>query len=128
MAGHLVPLAVDRARARRRGLPGSHCRSSRSRRVVGGFAKQELAGDVARLVGHLGIARYAVVGHDWGGTVGYLLAADHPDRVSALVVEEELLPGIDVVIPEPGRSHYPSWHGPFFQWLRTSRRSSASRS
>jgi pimeloyl-ACP methyl ester carboxylesterase len=30
-----------------------------------------------------------------------------------LVVEEEMLPGVDAVVPEPGRSHYPAWHGPF---------------
>jgi pimeloyl-ACP methyl ester carboxylesterase len=29
------------------------------------------------------------------------------------VVEEELLPGTSVTIPEPGRRHYPTWHCPF---------------
>ena len=24
-----------------------------------------------------------------------------------------MLPGIDVPIPDPGREHYPTWHGPF---------------
>ena len=62
---------------------------------------------------HRGIGAFAVVGHDWGGTVGFLLAADLPERLRALVVEEEMLPGTDVAIPEPGRSHYPTWHGPF---------------
>jgi pimeloyl-ACP methyl ester carboxylesterase len=33
--------------------------------------------------------------------------------VTALVVEEEILPGIDVDIPAPGAAHYPTWHGPF---------------
>jgi pimeloyl-ACP methyl ester carboxylesterase len=80
---------------------------------TGQFAKAALADDVIALADHFGIERFAVVGHDWGGTVGYLLAADHPDRVRALVVEEEVLPGIDVPVPEPGRSHYPDWHGPF---------------
>ncbi len=80
---------------------------------TGGFAKEELADDVIAVADHLAIDRFAVVGHDWGGTLGYLLAADHPGRVGALVVEEELLPGIDVTVPEPGSSHYPSWHGPF---------------
>ena len=77
------------------------------------FAKEALAEDVIGLMNRLGVGKFAVVGHDWGGTVGYLVAADHRDRLGALVVEEELLPGIDVAIPEPGRGHYPAWHGPF---------------
>jgi pimeloyl-ACP methyl ester carboxylesterase len=79
----------------------------------GTFAKEELARDVVALAARFGLARFALVGHDWGGTVGYLVAADHRDRVAALVVEEELLPGSGVPIPEPGRSRYPDWHGPF---------------
>ena len=42
-----------------------------------------------------------------------MLAAERPDLVSALVLEEEILPGIDAAIPEPGASVYPCWHGPF---------------
>ena len=80
---------------------------------TGGFTKEELADDVMTVADHLGLGRFAVVGHDWGGTLGCLAAADHPDRIGALVVEEELLPGVDVAVPEPGNSHYPSWHGPF---------------
>jgi haloacetate dehalogenase len=79
----------------------------------GPFDKETLATEIISLLAHLDIGSFAVVGHDWGGTVGYLLAADFPDRVRALVVEEEMLPGIDVAIPEPGRSYYPTWHGPF---------------
>ncbi|WP_309235333.1 alpha/beta hydrolase [Streptomyces sp. TRM64462] len=79
----------------------------------GRFDKESLAGDVIALADRLGVPRFAVVGHDWGGTVGYLAAAAHPRRVWALAVEEEVLPGIDVEIPEPGRGHYPDWHGPF---------------
>jgi len=60
-----------------------------------------------------GIRRFALVGHDWGATVAALLAVKAPTAVTALVVEEEILPGIDVDIPAPGRDIYPSWHGPF---------------
>lgn len=79
----------------------------------GGFEKEALAADVIALADRWGLGEFAVVGHDWGGTVGHLLAADHPHRVSALAVEEEVPPGADVPIPEPGRGHYPDWHGPF---------------
>lgn len=83
-----------------------------STRGPGPFTKEALASDVVRLVDRLGVARLAVAGHDWGGTVGYLLAADHRARIAALVVEEELLPGLPEEIPEPGRAWYPAWHGP----------------
>jgi len=79
----------------------------------GPFDKETLAGEVTRLLDRLDVGRFSVVGHDWGGTVGYLLAADQPERVLALVVEEEMLPGIDATIPASGREYYPTWHGPF---------------
>jgi pimeloyl-ACP methyl ester carboxylesterase len=44
--------------------------------------------DVEDLVAHLGLTRFAVVGHSMGGTVGYAYAARHPDQVDALVVED----------------------------------------
>ena len=80
---------------------------------AGSFDKETLAAEVADLLGRLHVREFAVIGHDWGGTIGFLLAADLRSRVRALVVEEELLPGSSVMIPEPGRSHYPTWHGPF---------------
>ena len=77
------------------------------------FRKAALA-DWARVrLAGAGISRFAVVGHDWGATVGYFLAAGAPESVTALVVEEEVLPGADVEIPAPGRDRYPAWHGPF---------------
>ncbi|MDI6943644.1 alpha/beta fold hydrolase [Microbacterium barkeri] len=77
------------------------------------LAKQSLAEWMHDALRRRGLARYAVIGHDWGGTVGTLLAATGPDTVNALVIEEEILPGVDVAIPAPGSDHYPSWHGPF---------------
>ena len=44
-----------------------------------------LVDDVAALVAEIG-APVHVVGHDWGGAVGYLLAADCPDLVRTLTV------------------------------------------
>ena len=74
----------------------------------GPFDKETLAGEVTRLLSTLEVDQFAVVGHDWGATIGYLLAADHPHRVRALAVEEEMLPGINATIPDPGRQHYPT--------------------
>jgi pimeloyl-ACP methyl ester carboxylesterase len=41
--------------------------------------------DVAQLIATLG-ERAVVVGHDRGGIIGWLLAADHPERVERLVI------------------------------------------
>ncbi|WP_272952118.1 alpha/beta fold hydrolase [Kribbella jejuensis] len=75
------------------------------------FRKTDLARWLGNEVG--GLTRFSIVGHDWGGTVALLLAAAMPESVNAVVIEEEVLPGIDVDIPAPGAGHYPSWHGPF---------------
>ncbi|HBJ29822.1 MAG TPA: alpha/beta hydrolase, partial [Dehalococcoidia bacterium] len=50
-----------------------------------GYDWQTLASDVAGLMSHLGINEYPVLGHSWGGNVAINLAANYPDRVSALV-------------------------------------------
>ncbi|MCA0158603.1 alpha/beta hydrolase [Tsukamurella sp. M9C] len=80
---------------------------------TGDFRKSALAARVRDRLAADGIARCAVIGHDWGGTVAVNLAAAAPEIVAALVVEEEILPGIDVAVPSPGREHYPDWHGAF---------------
>ncbi|TDU01856.1 pimeloyl-ACP methyl ester carboxylesterase [Streptomyces sp. 846.5] len=77
------------------------------------FRKAALADWVQARLAQAGVTRFAVIGHDWGATVGYVIAARAPESVSALVVEEEILPGVDVAIPEPGQACYPAWHGPF---------------
>lgn len=49
------------------------------------YAKETLARDVIGVLGQVGVDSFAVVGHNWGGTVAYLLAAAWRDRVRALV-------------------------------------------
>lgn len=49
-------------------------------------SKREMAGDVVRLMAHLGHERFAVVGHDRGSLVAFRTAMDHPELVSHLVV------------------------------------------
>jgi pimeloyl-ACP methyl ester carboxylesterase len=83
-----------------------------SDRPNGGYDKRTLADDVVALTEVLGVERFALVGHDFGGTVAYTLAATYPDRVSHLVIEEELLPGVSV--PDSLASpRYPRWHNAF---------------
>lgn len=53
---------------------------------AGPYTIDLLAGDVAALLDHLGIARAAVVGLSVGGMIAQALAAARPDRVAALVL------------------------------------------
>jgi pimeloyl-ACP methyl ester carboxylesterase len=46
----------------------------------------ELAADLAALIRALGLERAYVIGHDWGGTLAYLLAAEHPELVERLII------------------------------------------
>ncbi len=45
-----------------------------------------LAGDLANLIRALELPQVYLVGHDWGGTLAYCLASEHPELVSRLVV------------------------------------------
>src|SRR5205085_2915037 len=53
---------------------------------VADYAIDRLARDVVTALDFLGVAKAAVVGHDWGGAVGWWLALRHPDRVARLAV------------------------------------------
>jgi pimeloyl-ACP methyl ester carboxylesterase len=50
------------------------------------FATPRLVADVLDLADVLGAERFHLVGHDWGGQVAWLTAAEHPDRVATLTV------------------------------------------
>ena len=54
--------------------------------------------DVVGLADHLGLETFAFCGYSAGARVGYQLAADHPDRVAALVALGTVDPEVD---PEP---------------------------
>lgn len=47
------------------------------------WQKEQVASDVLALLDQLGLRRVVLVGHDWGGVVGYLLALRAPERFSA---------------------------------------------
>ena len=50
------------------------------------YGIQALAGDVIALMDALGLERAHVVGHDWGGSLAWVAATLHPDRVASLVI------------------------------------------
>jgi pimeloyl-ACP methyl ester carboxylesterase len=59
---------------------------SPSARPVGrsAYRLRELTADVLALLDEAGLGSAHVVGHDWGGIVGWALAAWHPERVRTL--------------------------------------------
>jgi pimeloyl-ACP methyl ester carboxylesterase len=48
------------------------------------YRVSELCADVLAIAGALGRDRFHLVGHDWGGTVAWALAGDHPEAVVTL--------------------------------------------
>lgn len=44
--------------------------------------------DLAGVVDHLGLGRFALLGHSMGGTTAYVYAAQYPQRLTALLIED----------------------------------------
>lgn len=51
-----------------------------------GYRKERLATDVIGVLNELGVDRFRLMGHDWGGLVSYLVALREPARVERMVV------------------------------------------
>jgi haloacetate dehalogenase len=51
-----------------------------------GYTKREMAGELIELMGTLGHAKFAVVGHDRGARVAFRLALDHADCVTRVAL------------------------------------------
>ncbi|PRY44978.1 alpha/beta fold hydrolase [Umezawaea tangerina] len=80
-----------------------------------GYDAATLASDMAGLMAALGHEHYAIAGYDVGMMVAYVLAADHPDRVTRLAVAEAILPGVSPSPPllmDPAANEY-LWHFAF---------------
>jgi pimeloyl-ACP methyl ester carboxylesterase len=74
---HLMPALADRHRVLALDLRGfgwsDAPRSS--------YLKEELASDVLAVLDELGLQQVKLVGHDWGGWIGFLLCLRAPERV-----------------------------------------------
>lgn len=80
-----------------------------SSRPADGYDKKTVAGDVWRLVhDHLGIERFHLVGHDWGGPVAFRLTHDHEAAVLSLAVLDVMIPGdgLNLFATSGGRWHH----------------------
>lgn len=65
--------------------PAQRGYSSGARPVeVDAYAIEELSADALAVLDHLGLESVHVLGHDWGASVAWWLAAHHPGRVTTL--------------------------------------------
>jgi pimeloyl-ACP methyl ester carboxylesterase len=84
-----------------------------SSRPLEGYDKRTIAGDIWKLThDHLGLQKYFLVGHDWGGPVAFVLAATHPEAIRRLAM-------LDTAVPGDGSGtfsqHGRRWHHAFHQ-------------
>jgi pimeloyl-ACP methyl ester carboxylesterase len=88
----------------------------KSARPVGveNYAFPNLVGDVAGLLGALGIDRAHVVGHDWGSALAWVFASVMPERVLSLTAISVGHPLVFASLPITQRER--SWYALFFQF------------
>jgi epoxide hydrolase 4 len=55
-------------------------------RGLSAYRSNHMAADIVGLLDALGRERAAIVGHDWGALVGWLLALEYPERVARLAI------------------------------------------
>jgi pimeloyl-ACP methyl ester carboxylesterase len=77
----LMPLLAGRHRVLAMDLRGFGWSEATPR----GYRKEELADDVAGVLDALQIDRVDLVGHDWGGVIGFLVCLNHTSRVDRYV-------------------------------------------
>jgi pimeloyl-ACP methyl ester carboxylesterase len=73
---HLMPALADRYRVIALDLRGFGWSDA----PADGYEKENLADDVLAVLDELGIERVKLVGHDWGGWIGFLLCLKAPRR------------------------------------------------
>jgi pimeloyl-ACP methyl ester carboxylesterase len=73
---HLLPALADDHRVLAMDLRGFGWSDA----PAGGYEKESLADDVLAVLDELGLERVNLVGHDWGGWIGFLLCLREPQR------------------------------------------------
>jgi pimeloyl-ACP methyl ester carboxylesterase len=73
-----------------------------------GYEKENLATDVLAVLDELGLERVKLVGHDWGGWIGFLLCLRAPQRFERYLALNIVPPWVSprMVIPEMWRFTY----------------------
>jgi epoxide hydrolase 4 len=79
------------------------------------YRASALLADLVALIRWAGAEKVAVVGHDWGGTLAYCLASEHPELVSHLVVLNAAHPESYARALTRSPQLFRSWYIFFFQ-------------
>ena len=104
---HVMPLLAGRYRVIVPDLRGL----GDSSRPAEGYDKKTIAEDLWQLLsGTLGLTRWHLVGHDWGGPVAFALAAAHPQAIRTLTIVDVTLPGIGPDISQGGKRWHHAFH------------------
>lgn len=53
---------------------------------VESYGPGKATGDLLALADHLGVDRFTLVGHDWGGAIAWMAALQNPQRISHLII------------------------------------------
>jgi pimeloyl-ACP methyl ester carboxylesterase len=101
---HLMPALADRHRVLAMDLRGFGWSDA----PRDGYEKENLASDVLAVLDELGLERVKLVGHDWGGWIGFLLCLREPRRCSHYQALNILHPWIDprATLPHAWRFWY----------------------
>ncbi len=122
----LIPTLVDAgfrvlAPDQRGYSPGARPRQRRA------YTVDLLVGDVIALADAVGLDRFHVVGHDWGGAVAWALGADHGDRVATVTSLSTPHPTAMLSAMTRSNQALRSWYMALFQlpwlpeWMATNR-------
>ena len=74
------------------------------------YDKRAIAAHLREMCEHLGLSRFHLVGHDWGGPTAFALACALPDRVRTLTILDVTIPGIGPDISQGGRRWHHAFH------------------
>jgi pimeloyl-ACP methyl ester carboxylesterase len=101
---HLMPALADRHRVLAMDLRGFGWSDAPPK----GYEKENLADDVLAVLDALGLERVKLVGHDWGGWIGFLLCLKAPQRFERYLALNILTPWLSRrrVLPQAWRFWY----------------------
>jgi pimeloyl-ACP methyl ester carboxylesterase len=104
---HLMPALADRHRVIALDLRGFGW----SEAPRDGYEKENMADDVLAVLDELGLERVKLVGHDWGGWIGFLLALKAPQRFERFLALNILPPWTSMRAMAPHLWRF------WYQWL-----------
>lgn len=107
---HLMPALADRHRVLALDLRGYGWSDA----PADGYEKENMASDVLAVLDELGLERVKLVGHDWGGWIGFLLALREPQRFQRYLA-------LNILTPWTGtREMAPHLWRFWYQWMISS--------